>query len=331
MEILTSLTNIPQIMVTWTTYVVAGIVFVGIGLWLNRANFSVREFAAGRFPFNLRSSRSARLDVKVYVLGKLTDAVWGAPGTALSALLPVLVALGLAQLVPAAPSGPASILTITAIGIALFVAVEFADFVMHYGEHKIPALWELHKVHHSADSLNPLTSKRGHPVSLVLVGLVRAVFFCVPAGLAIHFAGLSLFEIVAARALVLKTCSILTLDPLRHSPFPVTFGWLDRLFISPHMHQIHHSSLRPHWDRNFGTNLSLFDWLFRTGYKPVRNEPIALGLYGYTPEDAAHFHTLRGTYLTPLVSASRKILPGHAGSRRSADRAVPAGAGPTSG
>src|ERR1039458_8498353 len=33
--------------------------------------------------------------------------------------------------------------------------------------HAIPALWEFHKVHHSAEVLTPLTEMRTHPVEII--------------------------------------------------------------------------------------------------------------------------------------------------------------------
>ena len=37
------------------------------------------------------------------------------------------------------------------------------------GFHKIPALWEFHKVHHSAEVMTPLTELRQHPVEIIVV------------------------------------------------------------------------------------------------------------------------------------------------------------------
>ena len=39
---------------------------------------------------------------------------------------------------------------------------DFVFFVLHYSMHKIPALWAIHKVHHSAEVLTPLTRSREH-------------------------------------------------------------------------------------------------------------------------------------------------------------------------
>ena len=38
--------------------------------------------------------------------------------------------------------------------------------------HRVPALWEFHKVHHSAEVLTPLTEWRQHPVELMLFPVV---------------------------------------------------------------------------------------------------------------------------------------------------------------
>ena len=38
--------------------------------------------------------------------------------------------------------------------------------------HRVPALWEFHKVHHSAEVLTPLTEWRQHPLELMLFPVV---------------------------------------------------------------------------------------------------------------------------------------------------------------
>jgi hypothetical protein len=46
----------------------------------------------------------------------------------------------------------------TAITILLFLAYELGYWLNHYLSHRIPFLWEFHKVHHSATVLTPLTN-----------------------------------------------------------------------------------------------------------------------------------------------------------------------------
>ena len=46
----------------------------------------------------------------------------------------------------------------------LFLAYELGYWFNHWLSHKVPLLWEFHKVHHNAEVLTPLTNFRVHPV-----------------------------------------------------------------------------------------------------------------------------------------------------------------------
>lgn len=51
---------------------------------------------------------------------------------------------------------------------------------------------------------------------------------------------------------------------LRHSHVPISFGPVERVFISPKQHQIHHSKQVEHFDKNLGVSLSVWDQMFGT-------------------------------------------------------------------
>ena len=55
----------------------------------------------------------------------------------------------------------------------LFLLNDFSKFIVHRALHKFNFLWEFHKVHHSAESLSPLTVFRTHPLE-ALVFTLRA-------------------------------------------------------------------------------------------------------------------------------------------------------------
>ena len=58
--------------------------------------------------------------------------------------------------------------TILALATVLqILAYELAYWSAHYAFHKIPALWEFHKVHHSAEVMTTLTELRQHPVEII--------------------------------------------------------------------------------------------------------------------------------------------------------------------
>ena len=56
------------------------------------------------------------------------------------------------------------LLAASAFTLVYFLFDDFARFVTHMALHKIPALWEFHKFHHSAEHLTPLTVTRTHPI-----------------------------------------------------------------------------------------------------------------------------------------------------------------------
>lgn len=300
-SLVTLFSKIPQFLFTWSFFFGAGMISF---LWHHlaaRRPLSLKALLRDCIPFDPLRSKSFHIDVITYVFTKLTLFVWTIPGFAVYAAL----SAGLAYLLeraggplPDASAGPIATLLCT---LAIFIFAEFAYFVVHYSNHKVPALWELHKVHHSAVVLNPLTNTRAHPVSQAYKFLVIGIFSALPSGLAIHFYGFSLAELVVLTAVADKLASVFTLDALRHSHFPISFGPLDRVFISPHMHHIHHSTEPQHHDTNFGLNLSVFDWIFGTAYKPAPGERPESGIYGYTPAQMAEHQTVRGAYITPLV------------------------------
>ncbi len=90
---------------------------------------------------------------------------------------------------------------------------------------------------------------------------------------------------------------------LRHSHVWVAFPqWLSRLIISPAMHQIHHSRADQHWDRNFGSQFALWDWLFGTIYVPKERETLTFGI---DQRDTERMQTVASLYLVPFKDAWR--------------------------
>jgi len=257
------------------------------------------------FPFDLRTAPSVRLDVVVYLVRKFTDFAPGLIGAAVTAGLTKLTFNALAQAFGARQAASPGHLAALLCGLALFTVREFADYGMHYLEHKNPVLWELHKVHHSAEVLTPLTAVRGHSLGVAYHAAVGGACSGTTAGVFMFVFGFSLPETLLLGGLTTKAFALGSLDPLKHSHFPVRLGPVEWVLISPHMHQVHHSRLQPHLDKNFGTNLSVFDWLFRTAYRPKVGEMIELGLHGHDAAAMRASQTLRAAYVTPLVRMSR--------------------------
>ncbi len=161
----------------------------------------------------------------------------------------------------------------------LGISVDFALFMAHYVQHKTPWLWEFHKVHHSAEVLQPLTVYRMHPLDDLMTyactaaigGLIHGLFqtlFSNPIGL-IGLYGLNAFLIVF----------YVFGYNLRHSHVWLDYGpFWSRFFISPAQHQIHHSQAPRHYDKNMGFIFAFWDKCFGTLYIPKEREELAFGI-----------------------------------------------------
>jgi sterol desaturase/sphingolipid hydroxylase (fatty acid hydroxylase superfamily) len=190
-------------------------------------------------------------------------------------------------------------------GLGVFVVQDFVHYWVHRAFHS-RYLWEFHKVHHSATVLVPATASRIHFVERIAGKLSSTVFLGAYAGAFWYASG----GAVSSYTLFGVTYIAFILDGLaanlRHSHVWLSFGPLVERFVnSPAQHQIHHSDAPRHFNRNFGTNLSLWDWMFGTLYvTSAQPEPIR---FGTGIEDQERYLTLYSVIVTPFVDIARKI------------------------
>jgi sterol desaturase/sphingolipid hydroxylase (fatty acid hydroxylase superfamily) len=302
--LLLHLIDTPVIVITVVSFFVASVWTYWCQVAAEQKRGSLLSFLNFCFPFDAWSRASAQMDVKIYIVNRLTYGLvgWVEPACKLS--VAAAVSWLLMHTFPHEGLGASSYLTAICCGVILVLASEFALYWSHQMEHRIPVLWELHKLHHSATFLSPLTGARLHPLSIMFGGGFQGVVTGLTAGLVAFAFGLGIPELVLLHASALKLCKAVTLESLRHSHYPISFGALDVLMMSPHMHIIHHSSLELHWNKNFGASLSLYDWMFGTMYLPKKGEDVVLGL-GNT-EELEH-NDFVGAYLGPIGKALRLI------------------------
>jgi sterol desaturase/sphingolipid hydroxylase (fatty acid hydroxylase superfamily) len=146
--------------------------------------------------------------------------------------------------------------------------------------HRLPVLWEFHRVHHSAKVLSPLTELRQHPVESIVVGATCAASYGLTLTAARLVWGSDLHLLAFWQPGVILFLLFATYTHLRHSH--VRLGapaWLSHLIQTPLQHQVHHSTDPRHFDRNLGFGLSLFDWMFGTLYIPGADEQLDFGLH----------------------------------------------------
>ena len=156
--------------------------------------------------------------------------------------------------------------------------IDFGFFIMHFCQHKISWLWSFHKVHHSAEVLTPLTANRHHPVDYILgaataifLGSIGTVVFSRYHGVQID--GYTILNTSAIHFVYYMSAN------MRHSHLWLSFGpWISKVFVSPAMHQVHHSVDDQHFDKNFGFVFSFWDRLFGCRYIALEKESIVVGL-----------------------------------------------------
>ncbi|WP_412565631.1 sterol desaturase family protein [Thalassobius sp. MITS945101] len=168
---------------------------------------------------------------------------------------------------------------ITLFTLSMFVFDDFTKFLLHRWMHRWPLLWAIHKVHHSAETLTPVTVYRVHPLEGVLYGL-RSVFVqgaMIPVFLFFFGGNVDLFTVVGVNALVFVFH--VTGSNLRHSHIDIHYWpWLERILISPAQHQLHHSTAQEHYDKNFGVALALWDGLFGSLHLSEKGRKLRFGL-----------------------------------------------------
>jgi sterol desaturase/sphingolipid hydroxylase (fatty acid hydroxylase superfamily) len=274
----------------------------------NKRNIPLRALARALFPGRLFRSSSGKADLAFVCFNVLlapTLLGWAlfTSATIEGALRPVL----LAGFGPREPTALPLPLCAGAMTVAGYLAYEFGYWLDHYLKHKIPFLWAFHKVHHSAESLSPLTNFRMHPVDSLIFFNITAVTLGTTQALVDYGLGYSIEPFnIWGRNILLLTGGIL-LTHLQHSHLWISFsGWLGRFILSPAHHQIHHSTNPDHFNRNFGSTLALWDRWFGTLHVPSqRREKLTFGVdgLGYNP------HTVTGALLAPLADAWAEVRP----------------------
>lgn len=183
--------------------------------------------------------------------------------------------------------------------VTLFVVRDAMRFYAHYLMHKIPALWEFHKIHHSAEVLNFFTSERFHPVDLMITSALMILVTSLVNGVFIAFVGDTLTPLTIAGANAFWVVANIFGGILRHSPFPISFGsTIERWIVSPAMHQIHHSDRPEHFDTNMGGTLAIWDRMAGTLIVTEGQNVTSFGIGDETKE----FRSLKEIYLRPFVT-----------------------------
>lgn len=275
--------------------------------------FRLLDYIKYLFPVSLVTNKWTRYDTVYYFTSKLTGffiyPVVGMITASIAMFSQSILSFGFGQ---------SPMMTLNWLSLAAFLVVgllcrDFASFLLHMMQHRIPLLWEFHKVHHAPESLIPLTGHRIHPLEEVCNLAGDAFCLGVIIGVFGWITRQDFDSLIADSVGFYSLINMLTLSPLQHSHIDLRFGWLERIVLSPAHHHLHHSVERQHWDKNFSAIFPFWDALWSTLMAPPPINSYRTGL----PDGASsNYMTLRGGYLTPIQLAVEKIrIDGTAGLR----------------
>jgi sterol desaturase/sphingolipid hydroxylase (fatty acid hydroxylase superfamily) len=165
----------------------------------------------------------------------------------------------------------------------IFVAMDGCNWFAHLANHRVRMLWRFHEVHHSQEDMNVLTVFRTHPfihVSYLIAlvpGIVLVANGALPTALLVAYGGVVAFA---------------------HSNTNLGFGPLERVFVSPNYHRIHHQLDGPQ-DVNLGFALTIWDQMFKRAVFPtpetiradtgLRGRPLIVEQSGQRPRHLSVF------------------------------------------
>lgn len=153
-----------------------------------------------------------------------------------------------------------------------------AGYLLHIAQHKVRALWRIHRVHHCDTHLDISTGLRNHPFELAV-----ALFAIVPLTVAVGFDpwALAAFELFENMTNAFAHANLRLPEKIDRP--------LRLVFVTPNMHCLHHSAWQPETDSNYGQVFSFWDRLFgtysaapRAGYDAMK-----IGLNEVAAEQAA--------------------------------------------
>jgi len=137
-------------------------------------------------------------------------------------------------------------------------AMDGANWLAHYADHRLGPLWRFHALHHSQEELSVLTSFRAHPL-MHTTGFLLAT---------VPVVALMPTRPMAPALITIYVC----IGTLQHANLRWTFGPVGRVLVSPAYHRLHHA---PDTQRvNLGVVLTIWDILAGYARFPSRSDAV---------------------------------------------------------
>ena len=193
--------------------------------------------------------------------------------------------------------------------LEVILAVVLMDYTLHLWHalmHRVPALWRFHLPHHVDLDLDASTALRFHGGELSIATGWRA--------LQVLLIGVSPLSLSVWQTFVLL--SVL----FHHSNVDISFEVeqkLNRIFVTPRMHGIHHSIVEEETNSNWSSGLTVWDWLHGTLRLNVPQQEITIGVPAYRNVNDVElvrilempFIEQRSTWLLPSNGKPERATP----------------------
>ena len=205
-----------------------------------------------------------------------------------------------------------SLLSSTFLVVIAVLVTDFTHYWRHRLEHQFNFLWQFHEFHHSATEMTILSNHRNTPIAglftfpVTTASQVFCSFLIAKSLTANHSLPVVLYIIYGIISQSFRYLS--------HSSLYFVFNeTLSKVFMSPSLHWIHHSSNPRHFNSNFSMVFVFWDKLFGTykGSEELSN------IYGFgiagskynkiSPIDAACVEPIRRLFSSLLKTNFRRL------------------------
>ncbi|MFT3885582.1 MAG: sterol desaturase family protein [Flavobacteriales bacterium] len=141
------------------------------------------------------------------------------------------------------------------IWILCAIADDHNFYWHHRLAHNVRVLWAAHLPHHSGRKFNLTISIRNG----WFITLVKPIYWL-------------WMPILGFEPIMIATCLIANAfyQFFLHSQLVPSLGWYEKVFNTPYIHVVHHSSNTEYLDRNHGGILTIWDRLYGTWQEPIK-------------------------------------------------------------
>ena len=148
--------------------------------------------------------------------------------------------------------------------IIAFIVQDFSGYWLHRMNHRINIFWNRHIIHHSSEEFNLSCALRQEISVVFRFGAI----FMIPAALL----GISptIFAVLGPIHLFMQFWY--------HTRLINKMGWLEKIFVTPSHHRVHHAINAKYMDKNYGQILIIWDKFFGTFQPELEKEKPVFGI-----------------------------------------------------